>query len=176
MSNRNIIYSLDSLYKVVHDVKAQGKKICLTSGAFDLFHHSHLDLLQKSSAICDFLIVGVDSDQKVSEYKSYKRPIINQESRMEIINELGCVDAAFVKDISHGIEPHIELYNDLMLDFLTIGHNYSFEEKAREQARRTGVKLIKMRTVQNATTTRVIDAIIAKYSEEEYRVVRKEPI
>ena len=155
---------METLRRIVQDAKSLGKRICLTSGAFDLFHYSHLDLIRKSSEICDFLIVGVDSDNSVSDYKSYKRPIIPEEKRLEIINSLDCIDAVFIKNTPLDINSHIQLYKDLMIDIVTIGFNYGFEEKVGIQTAKAGVRLIRLRTDQLDTTTTIIDSIVERYS------------
>lgn len=67
------------------------KIIGYTAGVFDLFHIGHLNLLKKAKENCDFLIVGVNSDKLVKEYKK-KTPIIPQEERMEIIKALKFAD------------------------------------------------------------------------------------
>lgn len=62
-----------------------------TAGVFDLFHIGHLNLLKKAKENCDYLIVGVNSDKLVKEYKN-KTPIIPQEERIEIIKALKYAD------------------------------------------------------------------------------------
>lgn len=167
------MYSSDTLYKLVLDLKSNGKRIGLTHGTFDLFHYSHLDLLQKSSDICDFLIVGVDSDQSVSYYKSYKRPIINEKQRTKIINELDCVDAVFVKNIAFDTETHIKFYKDLMVDIVTIGSRFEFKEEVREEVQQVGAKLIELDIHQDPSTTSIIDSIITRYAQDYSRPVKR---
>lgn len=65
--------------------------IGLLMGVFDLFHIGHLNLIRRAKAQCDFLRIGVLSDQVVHELKQIY-PIIPQEERMEILRALRDVD------------------------------------------------------------------------------------
>ncbi len=65
-------------------------KIGYTTGVFDLFHVGHLKLLKRAKEHCDKLIVGVTIDALVS-YK-YKKAIIPFEERIEIVQNIKCVD------------------------------------------------------------------------------------
>ncbi len=72
--------------------------IGLTSGCFDLFHHSHLLYLERCKSQCDKLIVGVDSNDLVYRSKGPGRPIHDDIHRLNLINSLSVVDAAFRLD------------------------------------------------------------------------------
>lgn len=61
-----------------------------TSGSFDLFHVGHLNILEKSAALGDELIVGVSTDELIQKYKGMK-PIIPFEQRLRIVAALKCV-------------------------------------------------------------------------------------
>lgn len=67
------------------------KIIGYTTGVYDMFHIGHLRLLKKAKLHCDYLIVGVSTDELVSEYKN-KLPIIPLNHRLEIVQALNCVD------------------------------------------------------------------------------------
>ncbi|MCA9665747.1 MAG: adenylyltransferase/cytidyltransferase family protein [Myxococcales bacterium] len=68
----------------------------LTSGCFDLVHYGHVLYLERCRKLCDKLIVGVDDDQMVAQWKGAERPIIPELERLEMINNLACVDSAFL--------------------------------------------------------------------------------
>ncbi len=68
----------------------------LTSGCFDLIHFGHLHYLERCRTRCDKLIVGVDSDAMVRAAKGAERPFIGELERLNLINSIAVVDAAFV--------------------------------------------------------------------------------
>ena len=49
-------------------------KIGYTQGTFDMFHIGHLNLLHQARELCEELIVGVNTDHLVNEYK-HKQPV-----------------------------------------------------------------------------------------------------
>jgi len=157
---KKAILTKETIFNIVRDLKEQGKTIGLTYGAFDLFHFSHLDLLRKASEKCDYLIVGVECDENVSSYKTYKRPIIEEKARLGLISELNVVDAAMLMDISFDHELRQEFVKDCKADFVAIGQKFGAEEQVREDAFKAGASLIKFQTTQDYITTKIIEKII----------------
>lgn len=90
-----------------------------TSGSFDLFHVGHLNILEKSAALGDELIVGVSTDELIMEYKGMK-PIIPFEERFRIVSALACVTQA-VKQVKL---TEISQLQREQIDIVTIGDDW----------------------------------------------------
>lgn len=66
-------------------------KIGYTTGVYDMFHIGHLNILKRAKEKCDFLIVGVSTDELVLQEKR-KKSVINFEERCEIVSAINYVD------------------------------------------------------------------------------------
>jgi len=86
------IITLQEAVQITRELQKQGKKVVTTNGVYDLFHEGHLIRLTDAKNQGDVLIVGINSDKSIKEYKSPYRPIINENQRMKIIASLKVVD------------------------------------------------------------------------------------
>lgn len=92
------IQTRDELVSLREKFRGAGASVGFTSGAFDLLHKGHVEYLQKAKELCDYLFVGVNSDDSVRRYKDERRPISPEESRLAVVAALECVDFAFLFD------------------------------------------------------------------------------
>ena len=69
----------------------------ITTGAYDLFHIGHLNLLRNASKECDRLIVGISSANRIFKYKN-KIPVFSDNDRLEIVKSCRYVYDAFLND------------------------------------------------------------------------------
>lgn len=67
------------------------KTIGYTTGVYDMFHIGHLNILKRAKEKCDYLIVGVSTDECVKGYKN-RTPICNFKEREQIVSAIKYVD------------------------------------------------------------------------------------
>lgn len=67
------------------------KIVGYTTGVFDMFHIGHLNILRRAKEKCDYLIVGVSTDELCLSYK-HKAPIVPYEERKAIVEAIKYVD------------------------------------------------------------------------------------
>lgn len=67
------------------------KIIGYTTGVYDLFHIGHLNILRRARMECDYLIVGVTTDE-LSQQRKNKTPAIPFNERMSIVEAIKFVD------------------------------------------------------------------------------------
>ena len=72
-------------------------KIGYTTGVYDMFHIGNLNILKRAKEQCEFLIVGVSTDELVESYK-HKTPIIPFKERMTIVEAIKYVDQVVAQE------------------------------------------------------------------------------
>lgn len=92
----------------------------ITFGTFDLFHIGHLQILKRARALRGYLIAGVSTDA-LNFSKKQRNPICNQQHRVEIIQELKCVDEIFFED---SLELKRKYIIDTKADILVMGDDW----------------------------------------------------
>ena len=80
----------------VLEQRAAGHRIGFTCGAFDIMHAGHAQYLRASRAVCDRLLVAVNSDASIQRYKNPLRPVNPWQNRAFVVAALASVDAVTV--------------------------------------------------------------------------------
>lgn len=78
--------------------RREGLTVGFTNGCFDLVHPGHIRILTRSAALCDRLIVAINSDRSVTRLKGESRPIQTEEARATVLAAIGCVNAVVIFD------------------------------------------------------------------------------
>lgn len=111
-----------------------------TQGTFDMFHIGHLNILKNARNQCDYLIVGINSDELVKTYKG-KDVIVTCSERCEIISSIRYVDEVMVCDTLN----KTEIYNLRSFDKLFIGDDWRGSQRwnqTEEDMKKIGVSVV----------------------------------
>lgn len=91
------------------------------NGTFDIVHLGHIQMLKKAAELGDFLIVGVDSDRRVTELKGEDRPINKIVSRIALLEAIKYVDRVVSFDSDEQLETLIKTMRPAIM---VIGEEY----------------------------------------------------
>ncbi len=130
----------------------------LLMGVFDLFHVGHLRLIRRAKERCDYLRVGVLSDELVMKFKN-KLPVIPLSERMEILAAIRDVDevVAIEDDPSRLLE-----WDRRPFDCFFSGDDYSgnaYWEWEREELRKRGSDIVFFPYTKEQSTTKIREKI-----------------
>ncbi len=95
------------------------KKIGYTTGVFDLFHIGHLNILKRARLECDYLIVGITTDELAMSVKGEK-PFISFEERVEIVESIKFVDEVVPQTTYN----KMKAWNNLKFDRMFVGDDW----------------------------------------------------
>ena len=123
-----LVGSLEEMAQLRANLRGLGLNVGLTSGSFDLIHLGHVKYLARAKALCDILVVGVDSDEKIRRRKGEDRPMVPEQERLELLAYQRPVDLIYLKrddDERWGLIRCVE--PDVLV--LTEDHAYTPEEE-----------------------------------------------
>lgn len=124
MYNNELSGKLDK--EELEKARLNGKKIGLVQGSWDLFHLGHLKYIKKAKELCDYLIIAMDSDEKIRKRKGNGRPIVPENERQEFIKLLEIADDVVIKGVE---EKKWGLIKEVKPDVLiAIRDNYTDEQ------------------------------------------------
>lgn len=90
------LFSLEAAVRLRETYRAEGKKLVLTNGVFDLLHTGHLYYLQQARALGDALFIALNSDASVKALKGPLRPIQTEEQRAYALAATWFVDGIVI--------------------------------------------------------------------------------
>jgi rfaE bifunctional protein nucleotidyltransferase chain/domain len=92
------LLSVDEAAALAERLRADGKRIVLANGCFDLLHVGHIRYLREARALGDALFVGLNSDPAVRRLKGPGRPLMPATERAELLAALRDVDHVVLFD------------------------------------------------------------------------------
>ena len=126
-------------------------RVGYTTGVFDMFHIGHINILRRAKEQCDYLIVGVSTDELVKEYKN-KTPIIPFEERAEIVQSIDCVDRVIAQEN----RDKYEAWRELKFDVMFVGDDWKGKPlfmKVEEEFKKVGVDVVYFPYTKDTSST-----------------------
>lgn len=133
-----------------------------TTGVYDMFHIGHLNILKRAKEQCDFLIVGVSTDDLVRDYKG-KSPIIPFNERFAIVEAIRYVD----KVVPQTTMDKYEAWNNLHFDVLFHGSDWKNSDMYNniiEQFRMGGIDVVFLPHTDGVSST-LLSEVLHKMNE-----------
>lgn len=167
-SNFDLRYvpELERVAEISAALKTLGVSVVLTSGTFDLIHQGHSLYLEAARELGGFLIVGVDSDEKVRSRKGPNRPIIPEDERLLMVTHQRGVGVVTLKHawhprwaLIHAVRPDVlvataDTYRPDEIEALTSGPCGRVEVMARMATISTSNRLRQVQTSHSDPTTK----------------------
>ena len=129
------------------------KKV-FVNGTFDILHCGHLELLNYAKSYGDYLIVAIDTDERVKEKKGSSRPIHNQDERSFFLRMLKPVNQVELFSTDEELENLIKEFNP---DIMIVGSDY---KNKRVIGSEYAKKLLFFDRIDGYSTTQIIQSII----------------
>jgi len=140
--------------------RAAGKRIVFTNGCFDLIHLGHVTYFKFAKAQGDILVVGVNTDNGIRRLKGPKRPIIDENDRIGVLEELESIDYL----VRFDEDTPIELIRQLKPDVLVKGADYAKEQVVGwDVVESCGGRVALAPLVDGRSTSAVIQRILEAY-------------
>ena len=148
MKSQLKIVPIDKALTTISLWKKNNYKIVFTNGCFDILHLGHVEYLEKSKALGDKLVVGLNSDTSVQINKGPLRPINNQDARAKVLAALASIDLLIVFD-----QPTpLNLIKTIQPDILVKGSDYNVKSIGSH------VKTVKL--TEGYSTSQTIEKIL----------------
>jgi rfaE bifunctional protein nucleotidyltransferase chain/domain len=154
----NKILTNDQVDGWVETLRSAGRKFGYTCGAFDLLHAGHVDYLARSRGLCDALLVAVNSDWSIRQYKDPHRPICSEMERMSVVAALESVDAV---TILNDVRPLAQIQR-WKPDFYIKGGDYSARGlRSAEAVMEYGGQAVTIPVSHHVSTSQIVERILA---------------
>jgi len=154
MSIKKII-PLEEAYRLVDDLKRQGKRVVFTNGCFDVLHPGHTRYLAEARKLGDVLLVAVNSARSVRSLKGPGRPIFPENERAETLAALEAVDYVTIFD---DLTPQAVIAR-MLPQILVKGGDWELDEiVGRAEVEAAGGQVLAIPLVPGFSTSAIIQA------------------
>jgi rfaE bifunctional protein nucleotidyltransferase chain/domain len=148
-------YDINSVLSAILEAKNNHKKTVLVTGVFDCLHQEHISFLKKAKAAGDYLIVGIETDKRVTKMKGNQRPKNSHNQRLDNLKSLHLADTIFILPVEFS-DPknHQRLISQIKPDILAVSSHTKHQLKKKQIIEKYGgiVKVVHQHNPQFSTT------------------------
>ena len=137
--------------------RRDGRTVAFTNGCYDILHVGHLDLLERTAALSDLVVVGLNDDGSVRRLKGDSRPFVDFNERADLLAGLEPVDfvIGFEEDTPE------RLMEAIRPDIMVKGGDYTPETlPEKKTADRIGCRIEIVPFREGRSTTGLVDRIV----------------
>lgn len=155
---KNVI-SIGRLVAFAKNLKDKGKKIVLVGGCFDILHPGHVIFLEKASNAGDYLVVLLESDQRVKELKGATRPMYTQKERAKVLSALRAVDYVVMLPYMKNYTEYDGLVAKIKPDVIAVASKDTNVSHHQRSAKLVGAKLkFVTKMIGNYSSSKILSA------------------
>jgi len=126
-------------------------KTVWTNGCFDILHRGHVEMFRFAKSLGDYLVVGLDTDEKVKKAKGADRPFNNLRDREFLVSSLKFVD----KTVSFSSQKELEnLIKTTKPDILIVGSDWEGKKVVGSEYAK---EVVYFPRITGYSTTKVLD-------------------
>lgn len=100
-------------------------KVVWTNGCFDVLHRGHIELFKYAKSLGDWLVVGIDTDERVKTFKGNSRPFNTIEDRVAMLESIKYIDEIMVFDTDDELDTQVLLSH---AEIMVVGSDYRAKE------------------------------------------------
>ncbi len=141
MKTDNKIITYAQVPKIVKALRNKGKRICFTSGCYDLLHLGHVLHFNFCKKHGDILIVNVGNDETVRDLKGPGRPILPANVRARTLSALEIIDYVVISEEA-GKMDHSELISIVKPAVYVVNATDSHIKEKYQISAQVGTKLL----------------------------------
>lgn len=134
------------------------KKI-FVNGSFDILHPGHLELLQFARSQGDYLLVALDSDNRIKVRKGSSRPVNSLKVRLALMSSIRWVDEVTSFASDEELSSIVKTYEP---DIMIVGADWKYKTVIGSQYAK---QLIFYDRKLNYSTTDTLNSYLSRLSE-----------
>jgi FAD synthetase len=135
--------------------KGRKGKTVLTGGCFDILHIGHVRFLSEAKEMGDYLVVLLESDEKVKKLKGGNRPVFTQKERAEMLAALRSTDLIVLLPTVESDGDYMNLVMEIKPDVIAVTEKDTHLKKKRREAKKIGAELKIVPLIDTLSTSRL---------------------